>query len=90
MPAELEIRPLTPKLGAEITGLDIAQIDDSGFAALYQHCTRPEFSCRFEWTPGSRVMWDNRSTMHYAVNDYDGYRHCLYRTTVMGEAPLPA
>ena len=90
MPAELEILPLTPKLGAEITGLDIAQIDDSGFAALYQHCTHPEFSCRFKWTPGSLVMWDNRSTMHYAVNDYDGYRRCLYRTTVMGEAPLPA
>jgi len=59
-------------------------------ASIYQHCTRPEFSCRFKWTPGCLVMWDNRSTMHYAVNDYDGYRRCLYRTTIMGEAPLPA
>jgi len=42
-------------------------------AKLYQHCTRPEFSCRCKWSPGSVLLWDNRSTMHYAVNDYDGY-----------------
>ncbi len=50
----------------------------------------PEFSCRFKWTPGSVVMWDNRSTLHYAVNDYDGERRCLYRTTIAGATPLPA
>jgi len=37
MSADLEILPLTPKLGAEIIGLDITQIDDSGFRILYQH-----------------------------------------------------
>lgn len=57
---------------------------------LYQHCTRPEFSCRFKWSAGCITLWDNRNTMHYAVNDYDGYRRCLYRTTIRGEAPLPA
>jgi len=55
---------------------------------LFQHCTRPEFSCRFRWTAGSLALWDNRSTMHYAVNDYDGHRRCLYRTTIQGEAPV--
>lgn len=54
---------------------------------LFQHCTRPEFSCRFRWSAGSLALWDNRSTMHYAVNDYDGHRRCLYRTTIRGEAP---
>jgi len=48
MPARLEILPLRPKLGAEI------------------------------------------SAMHYAVNDYDGYRRYLHRTTIQGAAPLPA
>lgn len=57
---------------------------------VYQHCYRPEFSCRFKWTPGCVTLWDNRNTMHYAVNDYDGYRRCLYRTTIQGERPLPA
>ena len=56
--------------------------------ALYRHCTRPEFCCRFRWRAGSLALWDNRNTIHYAVNDYDGYRRCLYRTAIQGEAPV--
>ncbi|MFT5504176.1 MAG: taurine dioxygenase [Gammaproteobacteria bacterium] len=56
---------------------------------IYQHCTRPEFSCRLRWQLGTLVVWDNRTTMHYAVNDYDGYRRCLYRTTTQGIQPAP-
>jgi taurine dioxygenase len=58
--------------------------------SLFQHCTRPEFSCRLKWQPGTLVIWDNRTTMHYAVNDYDGYRRCLYRTTTQGIQPTLA
>jgi taurine dioxygenase len=57
---------------------------------LYEHCTRPEFTCRFRWTPGSLAIWDNRCTMHYAVNDYDGERRLMHRTTVAGERPIGA
>ena len=49
--------------------------------ALYKHAIRPEFCCRLRWTPGTVVVWDNRTTLHYAVNDYDGSRRLLYRTT---------
>jgi taurine dioxygenase len=59
-------------------------------ADLYRHCSRPEFGCRFRWSAGSIAIWDNRSTLHYAVNDYDGQRRCLYRTTIAGHAPLSA
>ncbi len=59
-------------------------------SSIYRHCSRPEFSCRFKWTPGCVTLWDNRSTMHYAVNDYDGYTRCLYRTPIRGQPPLPA
>jgi alpha-ketoglutarate-dependent taurine dioxygenase len=31
---------------------------------------RPEFTCRFQWREGSLGFWDNRSTWHFAVNDY--------------------
>ncbi len=57
-------------------------------AFLFEHCTRPEFTCRFRWSPGALAVWDNRCTMHYAVNDYDGYRRLLHRTTFAGERPV--
>src|SRR5205085_6886452 len=41
---------------------------------LYAHAVRPEFTCRFRWTPGAVAIWDNRATMHYAINDYAGHR----------------
>jgi taurine dioxygenase len=54
---------------------------------LHQHATRSEFTCRLRWQPGTLTMWDNRCLMHLAVNDYDGHRRLLHRTTVAGEAP---
>jgi taurine dioxygenase len=57
---------------------------------LFQHCQRPEFACRFRWEQGSLAIWDNRCTLHYAVNDYDGSRRLMHRTTVAGERPQPA
>ncbi|TFH46600.1 MAG: taurine dioxygenase [Lysobacterales bacterium] len=55
---------------------------------LYIHCTRAEFTCRFRWAPGSIAVWDNRYSLHLAVNDYDGQRRCMYRTSTAGEAPV--
>lgn len=50
-------------------------------ARLYRHGTRPEHCCRHRWRAGDLVVWDNRTTLHYAVNDYDGHDRLLYRTT---------
>lgn len=52
---------------------------------LYWHATRPEFCCRHRWRAGDLVAWDNRSTLHFAVNDYDGYDRLLHRTTFSDE-----
>jgi taurine dioxygenase len=57
---------------------------------LFEHCVRPEFTCRFRWAPGSLAIWDNRCTLHYAVNDYDGRRRLMHRTTIAGERPIAA
>ena len=54
---------------------------------LHQHSVRAEFCCRLRWRPGTLAMWDNRCLMHLAVNDYDGHRRLLHRTTVAGETP---
>lgn len=53
---------------------------------LYQHASKPEFSCRFQWQPGSIAFWDNRATWHYALNDYQGHRRVMHRITVRGGA----
>jgi taurine dioxygenase len=57
---------------------------------LFEHVQRPEFACRFRWAEGSLAVWDNRCTVHYAVNDYDSSRRLMHRTTVAGERPMAA
>ncbi|HKC49420.1 MAG TPA: TauD/TfdA family dioxygenase [Myxococcota bacterium] len=56
---------------------------------LYAHATKPEFTCRFRWSPGSVAFWDNRCTWHYAINDYHGERRLMHRITLEG-TPLSA
>ncbi len=51
---------------------------------LFTHAARPEFQYRFHWEPGSIAMWDNRSTWHYALNDYHGNKRLMHRITVEG------
>jgi taurine dioxygenase len=51
---------------------------------LYQHAARPENICRFHWEVGSIAFWDNRTSWHYALNDYHGSRRLMYRVSVQG------
>lgn len=54
---------------------------------LQAHQTRPEFTCRVRWTPGTLTIWDNRCTQHSAVNDYHGQRRRMRRLTVGAQVP---
>ena len=53
---------------------------------LYSVGMRPEFQCRLRWAPGSLAIWDNRSTWHCAMNDYQGHRRVMRRITISGVA----
>ena len=52
-------------------------------AFLDRHMTRPEFTCRLSWRKGQVVMWDNRFTLHYPINDFTGHPRLLIRCTAM-------
>ncbi len=54
---------------------------------LYRHCLRPEFSCRFHWKVGAVAFWDNRATMHYALDDYGDALRIAHRVTLRGDRP---
>lgn len=54
---------------------------------LFAHQARPDFSVRWRWTSGDIAFWDNRSTSHYAVDDYRPARRIMHRATILGDRP---
>ncbi len=55
---------------------------------LYRHSINENFTCRLRWAVHTLAIWDNRCTMHNALNDYSGVRREMYRTSVKGMAPV--
>jgi len=55
---------------------------------LYRHCVQPEVTCRFRWRPGSVAFWDNRATLHYAIDDYGDAARRAHRVTLEGDVPF--
>ena len=47
----------------------------------------PEYQVRFRWRPNSVAIWDNRSTQHYAVQDYWPSPRKRERAGIVGDRP---
>ena len=56
---------------------------------IYRHATNENFTCRLRWARHTLAIWDNRCTMHNALNDYPGERREMFRTSVKGSAVRP-
>jgi len=39
---------------------------------------------RHQWRDGDVVLWDNRATMHYAIDDFGDAQRRMRRVTIRG------
>src|SRR3546814_8960608 len=69
-----------------VVGLDEAE-SDALLLRLYEQMHRPEYQCRFAWTPGAVALWDNRATQHYASSDYHTQPRVMDRISIAGDRP---
>ncbi|MGY8990612.1 MAG: TauD/TfdA dioxygenase family protein [Rhodospirillales bacterium] len=73
------------------THLDGVPADDSRamLDELFEHAVRDAFTYRHRWQAGDVVFWDNRCSMHCALNDYsEDDRRLMWRTTIAGDVPI--
>ena len=54
---------------------------------LISRASIPEYQVRWSWQPGDIVVWDNRSTQHYACNDYFPAPRKMERAGIVGDTP---
>ncbi|MFJ3226881.1 TauD/TfdA dioxygenase family protein [Streptomyces sp. NPDC086783] len=90
----VRVHPLTGERGLfiggfaqRIVGLSVAE-SRKLLELLQSYVTRPENILRWRWSPDQLVLFDNRITQHYAVDNYDGLPRRLHRVTVAGDVPV--
>jgi taurine dioxygenase len=78
---------VNPQFTLRIEGLEPAE-SRAILDLLFAQARVPEYQFRIRWTPGTIVFWDNRSTQHYAANDYYPQRRRMERTALVGDVPV--
>jgi len=66
-------------------GQDYTQGSSALLQYLINQAAIPEYQVRWRWQAGDVVMWDNRSTQHYAVMDYPPCHRKMERAGIVGE-----
>ncbi|MEU7428249.1 TauD/TfdA family dioxygenase [Streptomyces sp. NPDC040750] len=90
----VRVHPLTGERGLFIGGfakriVGLSPSDSADLLRLFQsYVTRPENILRWSWSPNQLLIFDNRITQHYAVDNYDDHPRRLNRVTVAGEVPV--
>ena len=77
---------VNPGFTAQIKGLSWRE-SEALLHLLYAHMTTPEYVVRYRWEEGDLGFWDNRTTMHYAVQDYGDAHRVIQRVTIQGDRP---
>lgn len=78
---------VNPGFTTHVVGM--SRIESDGLLALlYAHMFQPEFTMRHRWRPGDVLIWDNRATAHYAIDDYGSATRRMRRVTVRGTTPV--
>ena len=70
---------VNPNFTDRIKGVS-RQESDALLSLLFGLFEKPEVQLRLRWEVDTVVIWDNRATVHYALNDYVGER-LLHRVT---------
>ncbi|MEU6197404.1 TauD/TfdA family dioxygenase [Streptomyces sp. NPDC047061] len=89
----VRVHPLTGERGLFIGGfaqriVGLSKDESRKVLDLLQaYVARPENILRHRWSPNQLVLFDNRITQHYAVDNYDGRPRRLHRVTVAGDVP---
>ncbi len=67
------------------TGFDYTPGGSELLNYLIRQAAIPEYQVRWRWTQNSFAIWDNRSTQHYAVQDYWPAVRKMERAGVIGD-----
>ncbi|MFF7276940.1 TauD/TfdA family dioxygenase [Streptomyces griseorubiginosus] len=89
----VRVHPLTGERGLFIGGfakriVGLSSSDSTDLLRVLQsYVTRPENVLSWTWSPNQLLIFDNRITQHYAVDNYDDHPRRLNRVTIAGEVP---
>ena len=89
----VRVHPLTGERGLFVGGfargiIGLSQDESRDILRLLQsYVARPEHVLRWRWSTNQLVLFDNRITQHYAVDNYDEHPRRLHRVTVAGDIP---
>jgi alpha-ketoglutarate-dependent sulfate ester dioxygenase len=90
----VRVHPLTGERGLFVGGFakriaGLSKGESADLLRIFQsYVTRPENLVRWSWSPNQLLIFDNRITQHYAVDNYDDLPRRLNRVTVAGDVPV--